>query len=647
MRRLYLALLVICAASACDLEPSELAASGPRGAKALFEVPSTGEPLVDGFFSLPYPNDLRLTDTGKIDVSTLPVPNALLGDYIESIAAEQQGFGLTSAIFFRFQGQIDSASLPSEALRSQTPDASVYLVNLNRESANYGRKLPIETKFTEESAQLIGDNWLSCLPYPGFVMEEGTTYALVLSKRLRAEDGTEIEVSEEFAETMSREPARGPRLAHAQEVYAPLTAYLDEEGGDEREDVVNAAVFTTQRPTELFGRFRKVIREELETPVPRDFEWFSDRNGYAIYRGRYDSPHFQAGNFPYKTLAQGGGFEIDPLSGDPVLQRINDLRFSMTIPTDGEMPSEGWPIVVYAHGTGGDYLTYERNGTAGRMAAQGIAVISIDQVMHGDRLQSGDPAILFFNFQNPLASRANVLQAALEDFQLVRLAGALDVPERHLDGRRIRFDSSKIFFFGHSQGSVTGVPFAAYEPLIKGAVFSGAGGLLYLTMLSKTQPFDVTAILALIIRDPVIDRFHPALALLQAFYEPADAIVYARLLVQSPVEGNAPKNIFQPLGFGDSYTPVPTIEALATAFGADLIEPELASIEGLQLAGKSVLPTPVTNNAGQVTCVVAEYQPPTGSDGHFVSFDVAAARVQTTQFIKSLADTGSATVVDL
>jgi pimeloyl-ACP methyl ester carboxylesterase len=269
----------------------------------------------------------------------------------------------------------------------------------------------------------------------------------------------------------------------------------------------------------------------------------------------------------------------------------------------------------------------------------------MDQVMHGNRLSSGDPATLFFNFQNPLASRANVMQAALEDYQLVRLAAAFDVVERHHGGRTIRFDENKLYFFGHSQGSVTGIPFASHEPLVKGAVFSGAGGLLYLTMLSKTEPFDVTAVLALIIRDPEIDRFHPALSILQAFYEPADAIVYARLLVATPPLGNTAKHIFQPLGFNDSYTPVPTIEALATALGSDLLAPKLQSIAGLDLLEKRVLSPPVSGNAGGVTSIVAQYEPAAGSDGHFVSFDLVAARKQTTQFIKTLVETGLATVV--
>jgi len=59
------------------------------------------------------------------------------------------------------------------------------------------------------------------------------------------------------------------------------------------------------------------------------------------------------------------------------------------------------PIVLYAHGTGGSFHSYINDGTATRLAAQGLAVISIDQVLHGPRNPNGNPELDFFNFLNP------------------------------------------------------------------------------------------------------------------------------------------------------------------------------------------------------------------------------------------------------
>ncbi len=645
--RLRVLAFSLVAAAACGGDPAQSPDAGPdarvpEASQALFVLPGTDD--AQGFFALPYPNNLRIDSQGFINLDSLVRPNAFFADYFDTISERQTGFGITAATYMRFDGALDSAALPTEPIRTLIPDAPVYLVNVQQGSPNYGRKVALQVAFHAEGGDLIGDNWLSCLPYPGIVLEEASTYALVATNRLLAEDGSPVRSAAVFDKVMQRATSSDAAIANAQNFYEPLTTWLDEDGGDEREDVVSASVFTTQRPTELMGRFRRVIHESVPSPEARDITWRRDRQGYAIYTGRFDSPNFQAGEFPFKTLAQGGGFEFDE-AGDPIVQDMFDLRFSMTIPTEIPMPEAGWPVALYAHGTTGDYLSYVNDGTAENMAERGIAVISIDQVMHGERLESGDVQTLFFNFQNPLSSRANMMQAALEDFQLMRLARNIDFVERHIGGRAVRFDASKVYFIGHSQGAGTGIPFAAHEPTIKGAMFSGASGLLYLTLITKTEPYDITELIRLVIRDPEITRFHPALALLQAFYEPADAIVYAKLLVQEPPQGSAPKNIFQPLGFEDTYTPQPTQEALATAFGLDLVAPSLQPIEGLELIEKRVLTAPVTNNAGEVTAVAAQYQPNSGDDGHFVIFDIPAARFRAGEFFRSQVETGKATIV--
>ena len=116
-----------------------------------------------------------------------------------------------------------------------------------------------------------------------------------------------------------------------------------------------------------------------------------------------------------------------------------------------------------------------------------------------------------------------------------------------------------------------------------------------------------------------------------------------------PPLGLLPKNIFHLLGFTDNFTPVPTIEALATAIGGDLIAPELRGIEGLTLKGRTTLQPPFDGNAGPtdnpVTSVVAQYDQDPASDGHFVAFDIPAARRQTIEFLKTLSETGKAIVV--
>ena len=44
------------------------------------------------------------------------------------------------------------------------------------------------------------------------------------------------------------------------------------------------------------------------------------------------------------------------------------------------MPTDGYPIVLYAHGTTGDYRSYVFNGWAQTLTDNCIAVMGVDQI---------------------------------------------------------------------------------------------------------------------------------------------------------------------------------------------------------------------------------------------------------------------------
>ena len=213
-------------------------------------------------------------------------------------------------------------------------------------------------------------------------------------------------------------------------------------------------------------------------------------------------------------------------------------------------------------------------------------------------------------------------------------------------GRTIHFDADNLFFFGHSQGGLTGPAFIAFEPTLKGAVLSGTGGILYLSLLYKTAPVSFPELILSVTRDNPIDEDNPTLALAQMWIERADGANYARLMVRHPPASNGPKNIFQTEGFTDTYAPNPAIEAFATSLGGDIVRTaSTMPVEGLTLRGRTVVDPPVTDNLAGVTAVLAQYNQQPGSDGHFVVFDIPAAQKQSAEFLGTLARTGHATVV--
>jgi predicted esterase len=499
------------------------------------------------------------------------------------------------------------------------PGASVYLVNLTT-----GERTPIIAHFRADKTNTIGDNRLAVRPYPGFGLDEGATYALVITRRVRDASGAAVEGTSEFEDTLAKKSW-----------YAPLKEYL----AQNPDDVVSAAVFTTQHATDIGLAIRKGVFGTT-APTASDVLATTSVPQYTVFTGNYTAPNFQTGEPPYAS--DGGEIQVGT-DGVAIVQRMEAMRFALTVPP-GPVPASGFPICIYAHGTGGDYESFIADGTATRLAAEGIAVISTDQVLHGPRNPGGDPEVAFFNFSNPYAGRDNALQGAADAWSQMRLAlgMSLDDGTRHA----IHFDSANVFFFGHSQGGLTGPAFIAFQPTLKGAVLSGTGGILYLSLLYKTAPVSFPELIASVTRDNPIDEDNPTLALAQMWIERADGANYARLMVRHPPASNGPKNIFQTEGFTDTYAPNPAIEAFATSLGGDIVRTaSTMPVEGLTLRGRTVVDPPVTDNLAGVTAVLAQYNQQPGSDGHFVVFDIPAAQKQSAEFLGTLARTGHATVV--
>jgi hypothetical protein len=170
----------------------------------------------------------------------------------------------------------------------------VYLVDVDPDSPARGTRHPLRLKFTAAPAMVIGPNWLAALPYPGFPLREGTTYALVVTEPSTAPIGSVADGADaDFTAVLT--PAAGasdPAIARAQERYAPFLDWLDEPGGDERADVVSAAVFTTQSATAHHGPSCAPRRCAACRRRPRPTSSASPPSvvPYAIYNGTFPAP---------------------------------------------------------------------------------------------------------------------------------------------------------------------------------------------------------------------------------------------------------------------------------------------------------------------------------------------------------------------
>jgi predicted esterase len=643
----------------------------PPGIMAIHDLHEPSAPVVvptsdNDFYRLPFPNVLRMGADGTVDLTRYPRafdPGTIVYQYIETIDAELTGFGESSGIYFRFDGAIDETTLPADPESSITDDATAYVVDITPGSPTYQKKSPVLAHFVAAAYDFIGPNWVVLLPFPGIPLRENTTYAAILTDGIKPKVAGRVHRHPDLDAALQKNPSSDARIAAAQTAYKPLTDWLATQP-KVAQQLVNATVFTTQNATPLIFAARKAVYDSVPAPQLLDLSYIGeDLAGVDDhYEAHYLGPNYQQGDAPYLT---SGGNIVTDANGVPQLVRMEDLRFAMTVP-EGTMPPNGWPVVIYMHGTGGDYTSFIRDKSArnaakvqdssGKVIAQ-MAMVSIDQVLHGPRDPThSDPDLTFFNFRNPSGARYNPIQGALDDFQLLRLVKSINVASSPMRGVPIKFDPDRIYYKGHSQGSLTGAIYLAAEPEIKAAVLSGAGAVLIQTLLNKRSPIDIPSLLANTLRDP-FDQYHPLLSLLQAYLEISDPANYGRYYFNEPPAGFAPKSIYQSLGYIDTYAPIPNGKAQMLCAGLQPIGPMLAgitdkfdptitdgSIAGLDLLNLSWgdAPTSLNMASGTATGVLVEYKAPPGDDGHFVVFDVPAAVQQSNRFLATHAKTGVA-----
>ena len=611
----------------------------PGGAMALYDT----SPARSDFFALPWPSDARIATgaDGKphLDLTGFYNPGGEVGKYLTVIARDLDAFGTQSAIYFRFDAPLDVGTLPVSPAASIAPLASAFVVDVTPTSPTYGQRTPMRVRFTADFGNYIGSNSLTLLPEPGFPLRERTTYAAVITDGVVAADGGSVR--------------RDPRFIF--NVPATATSVL----GVAAEHVVVATSFTTQDATSIMKALRDAVYAQAAAPTVADFKWIEEQKGlYDHYEGTYPSPNFQEGDVPYST--SGGSIHLGA-DGKPAVVRTEQLRFALTIPK-GDMPAAGWPVMLYAHGTGGDFQTFIRDGEAADAAKivdnagnriTGLAMISIDQVLHGMRSpNTTDYDSAFYNLFNLPAARDNGKQGGLDDFQLLRFVDGFSERAAPKTGQPIRFDGNRIYFKGHSQGGLTGPLFLAFEPRVKAAVLSGAGANLILALLGKTQPVNVPLLVGAVVGESV-DQYHPLLNLVQTYLESTDPGNYARLFFREPPTGQAPKSIFHSLGVVDEFTPIPTIIAFSLAMGTQPAGMQILPIEDLPLTGIAWTLPPVMSNvaAGAATAVLCEYKVPVNSsgkqiyDGHFVVSENPDAIRQSNAFLGTHAISGIATLI--
>ena len=637
-----------------------------QSATAYFEVPRASG--VADFYRLPFPNDIRIKD-GHPDLTGHPTPGPeLLGfdpldPFLRAIEEETQGWGIYPTVLFRFSNEVAWNSFDNGV----NPGV-IRWVDITPETSDYASTRGWFSVANGTRTKYLCPNWLAVRPPVGEPLDPGHTYAVILSTAGLAADGaTPIKRSPDFEAMLEDTPPVEVALRDAHDRYQIFRDYLKTENIG-KDLVLNAAVFTVGPVRDPGEKLAEAVQSQ---PVPTTSGWVrcgdapspcpqaeGDRacgepnSNFDELHALVGLPVFQQGTAPYLTSADGGGFRTDS-TGSYEIARTEEVCLSLTVPKGVTMPAEGWPIVIFAHGTGGSFRSHVQLGLAESLASAGagasFAVLGIDQVQHGPRRGSSDesPNDLFFNFANPMAAKYNPLQGAADQISLVRLASNFVLDDQASPtGAEIRVDPERITFWGHSQGATEGSIGIPYADGVKGVVLSGNGASLMDSLISKTSPVNIAAALPLVLLD-MDAKFdlpggiqHPVLSLLQTWIDSSDPLAYAPLMSREPPVAGTARHVFQPFGQKDTYSPARTLRTYVLAAGLGRVEDDASVVvpdpnDDTEMGGLKV----GTSNAGNlliegvpVTALTRRYGVD-GYDGHFVAFQNDSARADVLRFL--------------
>jgi len=666
-------LLGVLSSCSSGSSPGVVGASGDgsAGTQALWVVPASLDDLADQhFYDHPWPSDLRRDPDGTIHVAGFynPHQTIIIQQYIAATKGLLPGFSPAAAVYLRFTGDIDPTTLPADPTHAIDPTSSVQLLDVDPSSPEHGKRRLLETYWQQaDGVYWMGDT-LAVRPALGYPLRPKTRYAVVVTTAIKAADGSSVSPSSDLAEVLDLAPVE-PRAQAAHDLFAPAVAELGSVG-IAASSIVHLAVFTTNDPTaDLFAAVDDV-HAHVQSPTVDATSWMPKEQtpDYDVYEGNYGpSPNYQAGTPPYNN--DGGNFVKDA-TGTPVVQNTFTQQFTLVVPNAQKCPAPagGYPIVLYAHGTGGNdrSIVDEGNSFGDLLAQRCLASMGINQPFSGNRPGSpspsdpnyeGDEDLLFFNLNNPMAARTNGQQGAIDVVQQARLFTETHVTVPANVSRTqnaIAFDASKLLFVGHSEGGLNGPLFLAADKQARGGVLSGSGAMITVALLEKTKPQPsvaqaVKTILQLTTPDEAaeLNLFHPVLNLAQAIVDVTDPVHYAGYIIQHPRTGFAPKSILQtegvsPDGSGDSYAPPHGIEIHSVALGLPRETPGVHPITEAAWGGLGDLTVPsggLQGNlaGGQASGVLGQFVPAPNDDGHFVAFDVPAAHAQVGAFCENLA----------
>jgi hypothetical protein len=615
------------------------------------------------YFDAPTPSDARRMPNGAPDVRGLPNPFGVgfveqsKQVVVEDVVDNGVGVHPLPVVSFRFDHL--PAPLRIVPLSTVKPTGAVQIVDLTP-----GR---VGDRVAVDAAVATGDRvrpagLLQLAPLTGLSLLPGTWAALVL-RDLDGDGAVDLDRSRVLDDLLR---GTSEHAAWAQ-AYAPLREALPAIGVDVN-DIAAATVFTVGDPTAELARLMESARRGPAPKLVRLERGRDDVNRSSAMVevvGAIVQPQHQHGMPPH---LMGSGELARDEAGNLLVTREEEAPFHLSFPR-GKMPAEGFPLVFYVHGTGGDARQAidrgERprpgvpgipgTGMASWLAPHGVGTACIAGPYSPDRIGwralDGYGA---YSFMNPRAMRNNFVQMLVEHARFLRFLEGLEIDPALVPGvdasaaadGKVRFDLTRVVVAGHSLGSFLTGMLAGNLDGWRGAVLSGAGGSWVEFAFGPKDPVDLQGVLETFGLPPGehLDRFHPFIDAFEGAVAAADNTFSTRHVLLHPRAGHAAPHVLVIEGQPDAQVPTNLQRALVRSIGAAFVGSDVGrrSIDRLVPAvhaiGQAALAPPVQGNLvvdghGPRTAGVLRYAEDGRLDGHSVLFQRDDTRAAFVRFV--------------
>lgn len=653
---------------------------GSFGCKQTIQMKIDLDNLND-FYGNPFPTVTRQQANGQIDLTGFPRPqHALTQHYAQVIEEDILGYTTIMPIYLPLTGPLDTARLPANDWDYANNNAPIQVIDIDPNSSERGRRFPLRVGMTKRRDSYRPEHLLQLLPTLGINLKPNTRYAAIVTNQIPVAENATLLQHPTLTTLLNGELPEGQYAAKTASGFSALNAQLAQDNLP-TESIIAATVWKTGDPAAPLLTAANAVAQ-WPAPQPIELEPFIEYDDYCVLKGEWDVPGFQQGTPPFAFQKYGGAIEYDD-QGSPLVQYSRRAPFVVALPKR-PMPASGFPLVMYNHGTGGDsHQVYTRGKTLmdgtqeiGRgpsevLAQRGWASSGMGGHMaleHLGKLGTVD-GYMAYNFLNPRAMRDNFVQMVLERVLFRNLLNSLQLDPHACAGTTLPPAHQHIFFnthmqayMGQSLGSyLTGMLTAADPNPVQGSVFTGAGGGWIEFVFGPTDPINLQYLveIAALQLSPLehLDVWHPVPMAAELAMGVANNLHYVERILQRPTK-TAP-HVLVIEGHNDHQVPENIQRPLVTALGVELAGDEVGTQESdmilpyLLMNGRQHHAYPVkenvsVSNQGLRTAVVVRYEEDAtpGVDGHYVSFQLDAAKHQYACFFEQLLHNRSPWIIE-